>query len=226
MECVELACKQIRSSKRLAAVLRCVLATGNTLNSGTHRGNATAIKLESLGKMVDVKVRHVLFNSPCKSIRGVCNTPPSHTCSPSFHDAAVQSVSLLRQVSAPLKGGEAEGEQAARTAADVNGRAAPDANGSVNRSSSVQHPAATAVTTLLEFVAWVVFTELPASARCAGWFKGRGGYLADQLDAVREASVRVQVGPCCRTCCIEHELLLQVGPFQQDLTGQNKQVAM
>ena len=56
MECVELACKQIHDSARLATVLRAVLATGNTLNWGTHRGNATAIKLESLGKMADVKV--------------------------------------------------------------------------------------------------------------------------------------------------------------------------
>jgi hypothetical protein len=48
------------------------------------------------------------------------------------------------------------------------------------------------VATLLEFVAWVVFCEVPASARSANWFKGRGGYLADQLDAVREASIRVQ----------------------------------
>ena len=50
------------------------------------------------------------------------------------------------------------------------------------------------VATLLEFVAWVVFCEVPASARSANWFKGRGGFLADQLDAVREASMRVQAG--------------------------------
>ena len=57
VECVERACDQIRGSERLAHVLRAVLATGNTLNCGTHRGDATAIKLDSLTKMADVKVR-------------------------------------------------------------------------------------------------------------------------------------------------------------------------
>ena len=61
VECVERACEQIRSSERLATVLRAVLATGNTLNCGTHRGNATAIKLDSLSKTSDVKVRACNF---------------------------------------------------------------------------------------------------------------------------------------------------------------------
>lgn len=52
------------------------------------------------------------------------------------------------------------------------------------------------VVSLLEFVAWVVLGGVPASVRSANWFKGRGGFLADQLDAVREASIRIQV---CRT---------------------------
>ncbi len=56
VQSVERACDQIRGSDRLAAVLRAVLATGNTLNAGTHRGDATAIKLDSLTKMADVKV--------------------------------------------------------------------------------------------------------------------------------------------------------------------------
>ena len=63
------------------------------------------------------------------------------------------------------------------------------------------------VATLLEFVAWVVFCEVPASARSANWFKGRGGFLADQLDAVREASMRVQASlsgftACPLVCCV------------------------
>ena len=56
MECVERACDQIRTSDRLAHTLRAVLATGNTMNCGTHRGDASAIKLDSLAKMADVKV--------------------------------------------------------------------------------------------------------------------------------------------------------------------------
>lgn len=61
VECVERACDQIRGSERLAAVLHAVLATGNTLNCGTHRGDATAIKLDSLTKMADVKVPALLL---------------------------------------------------------------------------------------------------------------------------------------------------------------------
>lgn len=56
VECVERACDQIRTSDRLAHTLRAVLATGNTMNCGTHRGDASAIKLDSLAKMADVKV--------------------------------------------------------------------------------------------------------------------------------------------------------------------------
>ncbi len=57
VSCVERACEQIRCSDRLAQVLSRVLATGNVLNADTHRGGALAIKLDSLAKMADVKVR-------------------------------------------------------------------------------------------------------------------------------------------------------------------------
>lgn len=57
VECVEQACEQIQASRHLAEVLRAVLATGNTLNAGTHRGQAVGIKLESLNKLADVKAR-------------------------------------------------------------------------------------------------------------------------------------------------------------------------
>ena len=56
VSCVERACEQIRCSDRLAHVLSRVLATGNVLNADTHRGNALAIRLDSLSKMSDVKV--------------------------------------------------------------------------------------------------------------------------------------------------------------------------
>lgn len=57
VECVERACEQIQDSRHLAEVLRAVLATGNMLNAGTHRGQAVGIKLESLTKLADVKAR-------------------------------------------------------------------------------------------------------------------------------------------------------------------------
>lgn len=51
-----------------------------------------------------------------------------------------------------------------------------------------------AVSTLLDFVAWVVLGGLPTRAsRLAGWAKGRGGFLADELGHVQKASVRMQV---------------------------------
>lgn len=77
------------------------------------------------------------------------------------------------------------------------------------RSPQFRQPTIPEVATLLEFVAWVVFCEVPASARSANWFKGRGGFLADQLDAVREASIRVQAGPSLPSCmlaCAVHQM--------------------
>ena len=57
VECVSQACREVSESRRLQAVLRAVLATGNALNTGTPRANAEGIKLESLLKIADVKVR-------------------------------------------------------------------------------------------------------------------------------------------------------------------------
>ena len=52
------------------------------------------------------------------------------------------------------------------------------------------------VTTLLEFVAWVVLTGHAVGSKAVeDWSKGRGGYLIDELHQVKEAFVRVQVPP-------------------------------
>ncbi len=56
IECIERACQQILSAERLHKVLAVVLTVGNTLNWGTHRGNANGIRLESLHKLADMKV--------------------------------------------------------------------------------------------------------------------------------------------------------------------------
>ena len=64
IECVNRACDQIATSKRLQEVLRAVLATGNALNAGTPRANADGVKLESLLKMADVKV-HMKLSAWC-----------------------------------------------------------------------------------------------------------------------------------------------------------------
>ena len=55
-----------------------------------------------------------------------------------------------------------------------------------------------AVSSLLEFVAWMALQSLPGGGtdppcsflKLANWLVGRGGYLADELDAVHEASIR------------------------------------
>lgn len=88
------------------------------------------------------------------------------------------------QVSTNAKSKEAQ--TPAKAPPEANGNAAVEAHG-----TGLQN--VPEVATLLDFVAWVVLAEVPASARSANWFKGRGGYLADQLDAVCEASIRAQV---------------------------------
>ena len=60
IECIERACQQILSAERLHKVLAVVLTVGNTLNWGTHRGNANGIRLESLHKLADMKVGYCL----------------------------------------------------------------------------------------------------------------------------------------------------------------------
>ena len=53
------ACRQVRSSTHLQQLMRLVLSTGNLLNTGTNRGNALGVKLETLMKLADVKVSHL-----------------------------------------------------------------------------------------------------------------------------------------------------------------------
>ena len=51
------ACREVQASKMLLRVFRSTLTVGNVLNSGSHRGNATGIKLDSLMKLADIKVK-------------------------------------------------------------------------------------------------------------------------------------------------------------------------
>ena len=59
------ACRQVRDSPNLQQLLRLVLATGNLLNTGTNRGNAQGVKLDTLMKLADIKVR---FLTPLSSL--------------------------------------------------------------------------------------------------------------------------------------------------------------
>lgn len=58
------ACREVQGSSMLRRVFRTTLAVGNVLNAGSHRGNATGIKLESLMKLADIKVWGLL-REPC-----------------------------------------------------------------------------------------------------------------------------------------------------------------
>jgi len=52
---LEAACSDLRSSNLFLKLLDTVLKTGNRMNDGTNRGKASAIKLDSLLKLADVK---------------------------------------------------------------------------------------------------------------------------------------------------------------------------
>lgn len=74
---------------------------------------------------------------------------------------------------------------------DTQGKAGGSSPGSEAEEAGPEVPP---VSTLLEFVAWVVLTGHPVGTKAVeDWSKGRGGYLMDELDRVKEASVRVQV---------------------------------
>ncbi|XP_022753182.1 formin-like protein 5 [Durio zibethinus] len=52
---LEVACKELRSSRLFLKILEAVLKTGNRMNDGTFRGGAQAFKLDTLLKLSDVK---------------------------------------------------------------------------------------------------------------------------------------------------------------------------
>ncbi|XP_022735388.1 formin-like protein 5 [Durio zibethinus] len=54
-ETLEVACKELRSSRLFLKLLEAVLKTGNRMNDGTFRGGAKAFKLDTLLKLSDVK---------------------------------------------------------------------------------------------------------------------------------------------------------------------------
>ncbi|XP_043689192.1 formin-like protein 3 isoform X2 [Telopea speciosissima] len=52
---LEVACKELKSSRLFLKLLEAVLKTGNRMNDGTYRGGAQAFKLDTLLKLSDVK---------------------------------------------------------------------------------------------------------------------------------------------------------------------------
>ncbi|PSS35752.1 Formin-like protein [Actinidia chinensis var. chinensis] len=54
-ETLKAACEELRKSRMFLKLLEAVLKTGNRMNVGTNRGDAHAVKLDTLLKLVDVK---------------------------------------------------------------------------------------------------------------------------------------------------------------------------
>lgn len=63
-------------------------------------------------------------------------------------------------------------------------------------------PDAPPITTLLEFIAWLALQwtgedssegVLKSRGSGFGWVNGRGGFLADEMESVQDASIRLQV---------------------------------
>ncbi|KAA8522601.1 hypothetical protein F0562_013038 [Nyssa sinensis] len=52
---LEAACEELKNSRLFLKLLEAVLRTGNRMNIGTNRGEATAFKLDTLLKLVDIK---------------------------------------------------------------------------------------------------------------------------------------------------------------------------
>ena len=51
---------QVRDSRGLKVVLAAALRVGNAVNTGTHLGGAAAVRLESLLRMAELRVRRSL----------------------------------------------------------------------------------------------------------------------------------------------------------------------
>ena len=55
---------QVRGSGGLRAALAAALRVGNAINMGTHLGGAVAVRVESLLRVADLRVRHLVLVLP------------------------------------------------------------------------------------------------------------------------------------------------------------------
>lgn len=95
------------------------------------------------------------------------------------------------------------------------GKAAPEGADAANGEDSSAKSSVPEVANVLEFVAWLVGSGRAATAPQTAWLNGRGGFLADELPAVREASIRIQVSPSQARKGGREEGCIQVGPSQE-----------
>lgn len=115
-------------------------------------------------------------------------------CKASVGDARFEGLSSSCKVSKEARGEEAEAASPAK--------ASPGEKATTPKDSppKAPKPDAPPIMTLLEFIAWLALQWLVDSSggplskgSGIGWANGRGGFLADQLEDVQDASIRLQV---------------------------------
>jgi hypothetical protein len=186
MATLRTACMQIKTSRRLRLTLASVLAAGNALNAGTHRGGAEGIKLESLLKLGDVKVTIGVHPPP----------PPS----PSAGNG---------------RGHLQRGRKNSTTGTGDGGGGASNSNNNDDDEGKDAAAPPPPAKTLLEFVAWTVLVKEKAKRMNSKNTKKSGdvathtttddddndddlagivrkGYLGGDLSALRDAVRRMQ----------------------------------
>jgi hypothetical protein len=170
---------QVRDSRRLQTVLAAALQVGNAINRGSYLGDAKAVRVESLLRMADLRVRN----------------PSSHAGS--LELAPVQSI---WEASVAVQANENSGSGAAPHQAAQLGRTAVE-----GKELKGVKGTAPRIRTLMEVVAWVVHAQdmqhrnshpegLPghdASVADSGHI--HVGYLRAELAAVEEAAKKIKV---------------------------------
>lgn len=182
LEALRCTCSQLRSSARLRRVLATLLAAGNLLNAGTHRGNAQALKLESLLKVGDVKVTTPIGGGAAAAAAGKgtpAKTPPGAAIA--RHGGVSRTPSISPQ----------------KTEQEENGGGDKDSNGAESTTASVTAATLPPVRSLLEFVAWKVYVDVVESGEVPGsrlLDVARAGYLTEDLNSLGDAVRRMQSG--------------------------------
>ncbi|KAL0019924.1 hypothetical protein WJX77_010272 [Trebouxia sp. C0004] len=109
LEVLRGACREVQGSQNFTTLLRAILALGNHLNEGTHKGNASGFKLDTLLKLADVKgtdrktsLLHFVLDQLLKGSPAMHSLP--HQLA-SVKPAANLQISAIKVLLNDLKGG-------------------------------------------------------------------------------------------------------------------------
>ncbi|KAA6425287.1 MAG: hypothetical protein FRX49_04781 [Trebouxia sp. A1-2] len=109
LEVLRGACREVQGSQNFTTLLRAILALGNHLNEGTHKGNASGFKLDTLLKLADVKgtdrktsLLHFVLDQLLKDSPAMHSLP--HQLA-SVKPAANLQISAIKVLLNDLKGG-------------------------------------------------------------------------------------------------------------------------